>query len=208
MGRPINNSNFGATPGKISIRFHDGSAVVTGYIVKQVGAEKFVVTADDVNMFTVDLVNTTAQATALVAGQATIRITDASNVVRYVTKLMSASCYTTDGMTLSWTLGASNATQASLDVVLPPPPVPASITRSPATMSLTVGDTRQITASVVPSGADQTVTYTSSDATKASVSGSGLVTAKVAGTANITIKTTNNITASVSVTVADPIIPE
>lgn len=208
MGRPINNSNFGAAPGKISIRFHNGTAVVTGHIVKQVGAAKYLVTADDVNMFTVDLVNSTEQATALVAGQATIHITDASSVVRYVTKLMSASCYTTDGSTLSWTLGMPNATQAAIEVVLPPPPAPTGITRSPATMSLTVGDTRQITASVVPAGADQTVTYASADATKASVSSSGLVTALVAGTVDITIMTSNAITALVSVTVADPVVPE
>lgn len=208
MGRPINNSNFGAAPGKISIRFHNGTAEATGHIVKQVGASKYLVTADGVNMFTVDLVNSTDQATALVAGQATIKITDAANVVRYVTKLMSASCYTTDGSTLSWTLGAANVNQAALDVVAAPPPAATGITRSPATMALTVGDTSQITASVVPAGADQTVTYTSDDVAVASVSSSGLVTALVAGTVAITISTSNAITALVSVTVADPVVPE
>lgn len=206
MGRPINNSNFGAEPGKIRVRFHNGTAVVTGYIVKQLGPVKYLVTADGTNMFTVDLVVTTAQATSLAAGQATIQITDASSTVRYVSKLMSASCNTTDGSTLSWTLGSASATQAALEVVPTPPPAPTSITRSPATMTLVVGDTSQITASVVPAGAVQTVTYTSSATGFATVSASGLVTAVAAGSATITITSTalNTVTATIAVTVTDP----
>ncbi len=154
-------------------------------------------------MFTVDLVNTTAEATSLVAGKATIQITDASSTIRYITKLMSASCFTTDGSTLSWTRGSASASQAALEVV---PMIPTSITRSPATMSLVVGATSQITASVVPSGADQTVTYASSAPSFATVSGSGLVTAVGAGSATITITSTalNTVTATIATTVSLP----
>lgn len=207
MGRPINQSNFGAEPGKIRVRFHNGTAVVTGYIVKQLGPVKYLVTADGTNNFTVDLVFTTAAAQALTAGQATIQITDANSVTKYVSKLMSASCNTTDGSTLSWTRGAASASQAALEVIPTPPPAPTSITRSPATMTLDVADASQITASVVPAGAVQTVTYASSNTAIATVSGSGLVTAVSEGTATITITSTalNTVTVTVAVTVNAPI---
>jgi uncharacterized protein YjdB len=207
MGRPINNSNFGAQPGKIRVRFHNGTSVVTGYIVKQLGAVKYLVTVNGTDTFTVDLVVTTAAAQALAAGQATIQITDANAVTRYITKLMSASCTTTDGSTLSWTLGAASAHQASIESIPTPPPAPTSITRSPATMTLDIGNTSQITASVVPAGAVQTVTYASSDATIATVSSTGLVTAVADGNATITITSTalNTVTATVAVTVNEPV---
>lgn len=48
MGRPINKRFFGApTAGgkEIKVNFHDGSAVVEGYIAKQLGSKKFSVKA-------------------------------------------------------------------------------------------------------------------------------------------------------------------
>lgn len=79
----------------------------------------------------------------------------------------------------------------------------ASITVSPTTKSLAVGETQQITPTVLPANAtNKSVTYSSSDATKASVSASGLITAVAAGTATITATTVSGgKTATVAVTV-------
>ena len=48
MGRPINKRFFGvptASGNEIKVNFHDGSAVVEGYIDKQLGSKKFKVRA-------------------------------------------------------------------------------------------------------------------------------------------------------------------
>ena len=61
-----------------------------------------------------------------------------------------------------------------------------SITMDPAEMTLTPGETRQVTATALPTyAADRTVNYTTSDANVATVSASGLVTAVGAGEALI-----------------------
>ncbi len=78
---------------------------------------------------------------------------------------------------------------------------PTSISLSKTSLSLTVGASQTITATVLPSDAtDKTVTWTSSNTSVATVS-SGKITAKAAGTATITAKTVNNKTATCTVTV-------
>lgn len=82
--------------------------------------------------------------------------------------------------------------------------VPATgVTVTPATASLAVGATRQLTGTVLPTDAtDRTGAWTTSDATKATVSNTGLVTAVAAGTATITFKSNDgNFTAASAVTV-------
>ncbi|PLR40711.1 DNA breaking-rejoining protein [Chimaeribacter californicus] len=66
------------------------------------------------------------------------------------------------------------------------------VTVTPATTSLAVGATRQLTAAVTPSDAtDKSGTWKTSDATKATVSSTGLVTGVAAGTATITFTSTD-----------------
>lgn len=63
--------------------------------------------------------------------------------------------------------------------------------------------TRQLTATVLPSGAVQTGTWTSSDPTKATVNSSGLVTGVAAGSTTITFTSTDGgFTATCVITVA------
>ncbi len=83
-------------------------------------------------------------------------------------------------------------------------PVPATgVTLAPQTLSLEIGGTAQLTATVEPENAtDKAVTFSSSAAGVATVSETGLVTAQSAGQAVITAKTSNNHTANCVVTVA------
>lgn len=82
--------------------------------------------------------------------------------------------------------------------------VPATgVTVTPATTSVVVGATRQLTGTVLPADAtDKSGAWTTSDATKATVSSTGLVTGVAAGTATITFKSNDgNFTGTTTVTV-------
>lgn len=78
---------------------------------------------------------------------------------------------------------------------------PTGVTVSPSTANVKLGDTVKLSANVTPDKADQTVTWTSSDTSIATVSKDGTVTGKALGTATITAKTANGKTASCKVTV-------
>ena len=85
-----------------------------------------------------------------------------------------------------------------------------SVTLSVTSVSLTVGETNQLSATVSPGNAtDRSVTWSSSNTSVASVNSSGLVTAKGAGSATITCKANDGsgkqATCSVSVSAAAPI---
>ena len=82
--------------------------------------------------------------------------------------------------------------------------VPATgVTVAPATTTVVVSATRQLTGTVLPADAtDKSGTWTTSDATKATVSSTGLVTGVAAGTATITFKSNDgNFTGTTTVTV-------
>lgn len=86
------------------------------------------------------------------------------------------------------------------------PHLPTAVTGvsvSPASLNLSTGDTGQLTATVSPVDAtNKTVTWSSSDASVASVNNNGLVTAHTAGSATITATTADGgFTATSSVTV-------
>ena len=72
----------------------------------------------------------------------------------------------------------------------PAPPAPTGVTVAPSTASVAVGATTNLTATVTPAGATQTVTWSSSDASKATVSATGVVTGVAVGTATITATST------------------
>ena len=78
-----------------------------------------------------------------------------------------------------------------------------SVTVSPATLSLTAGESETLTATVAPENAtDKAVTWTSSDETVATVE-NGEVTAVSAGTATITA-TAGGVSGTCAVTVNAP----
>ena len=78
---------------------------------------------------------------------------------------------------------------------------PTSVKVNRSTLTLGVGESYGIIKTISPSNATQTCTWTSSNSSVASVNSSGKVTAKKAGTANITVKTSNGKTATCKVTV-------
>ncbi|GIN74026.1 hypothetical protein J14TS2_45010 [Bacillus sp. J14TS2] len=83
---------------------------------------------------------------------------------------------------------------------------PTAVEVSPKTNNLEVAATRNLTATVTPSTAIQTVKWSSSDAKIATVDANGKVTAIAAGTATITAESTekNTIKGTATVTVTAP----
>ena len=77
-----------------------------------------------------------------------------------------------------------------------------SITLSESNISVSAGQTHQLTATVKPDDATiKTVTWTSSDEDVATVDGNGVITAKAAGSTVITATTENGLTATCNVLV-------
>ncbi len=85
-----------------------------------------------------------------------------------------------------WKKKSGYATSVSLDV---------------KSLSLGVGQSQDLTATLTPIATLDTLSWTSSNTKVADVSSTGTVTAKGAGTAKITVKTTKGKTASVKITV-------
>ena len=79
---------------------------------------------------------------------------------------------------------------------------PTGISVSPTSATIEVGATKKLTATVSPSTAtNKSVTWVTSDSKIAEVSSDGVVTGKAVGTATITAKTVNNLTATAKITV-------
>lgn len=76
-----------------------------------------------------------------------------------------------------------------------------SVSLNKQTASIVVGASDTLVATVLPAEASQTVTWSSSDETKATVDGGGVVTAVAEGTATITATTANGKKATCAVTV-------
>lgn len=74
------------------------------------------------------------------------------------------------------------------------------------TLALEVGGTETLTATVLPTDADdKTINFTSSDTAFATITPvQGKVTAMAAGTATITVTTSNGLTATCEVTITAP----
>ncbi len=107
--------------------------------------------------------------------------------------------------TATITVTTSNGKSAQCVVTVKELPQSVKLNKSKATIK--VGSTERIKATITPSDAyNAGYTWKSSDKTVATVSSTGLVTAKKAGTATITYKTANGKTAKCTVTVVN--VPE
>lgn len=98
-------------------------------------------------------------------------------------------------------------TIAALQVNMNPTVSVTGVSLDKTSLSLNLNETAQLTATVSPSNAtDKSVSWTSSDTSVATVSSSGLVTAKAAGSATITVTTNDGgKTATCAVTVVNPV---
>lgn len=109
------------------------------------------------------------------------------------------------------TVTTDNGESAMVNVTVNAPTIlPTSVLIDPTSMSFTVnGSAKTATAIVYPSNAtNKTVTWKSSNTAVATISASGSVTPKAAGTATITATTVNSKTDSITVTVkSETILP-
>jgi len=108
-----------------------------------------------------------------------------------VVTALSSDGGTNDIVTFTTEFKVGDAT--TIEVLDSDDTVPATgVTVTPATTSLAVGSTRQLTGTVIPADAtDKSGTWTTSDATKATVSSTGLVTGVATGNATITFTSTD-----------------
>lgn len=107
------------------------------------------------------------------------------------------------------TAKSSNGKTASCRVTVNPPVEVSSVSVNPGYADLTVGETTNLSCTVRPSNAyDQSITWSSSDTSVATVSSSGVVTAKGAGRARITATASNGRYDYCSVTVEESLLPE
>ena len=115
MGRPLNKRFFGAPTAagnEIKVQFHNGTASVNGYIVKQLGSKKFRCTDGVIEK---DCFLTDVAGTDLTAGQMSIVIKDDGNVIRQVTKITGRQLVTDSGSKLGWGFGAATATVVEME---------------------------------------------------------------------------------------------
>ena len=93
-------------------------------------------------------------------------------------------------------LTSTRAKTVTLDIV------PSKITLNKTALALTEGETATLIATITPSNSfNKSIAWSTSNAMIASVNSSGVVTAKRAGTVDITAKTSNGITAKCTITV-------
>ena len=109
---PISKLNFGSDAGKIAVEFYNGSSAVSGYIVKQTGTKRFVVTADGTHEFTCSLVGHTPAA----AGEMNILVNaivngDVSGTSEHVISISTNKVVTAEGNQYIWTY-ENTATEA------------------------------------------------------------------------------------------------
>lgn len=101
---------------------------------------------------------------------------------------LSRSATYDDVVTFSFTATAASSDFGLIvqDTPNPDAPAPTTVTVTPDTAALEIGETQQLAAVVAPSGATQTVSYSSSAPAIATVSPTGQVTAVTVGTATVT----------------------
>ena len=102
MGRPLNKRFFGApTTGgnEIKVQFHNGTASVNGYIVKQLGSKKFRCTDGTVVR---DCTLVDKAAGALAGYEMSIVVKDDAGAIKQVTKISGKKVTLDTGATISW----------------------------------------------------------------------------------------------------------
>lgn len=113
MGRPINSRYFGAnSANNIKVQFHNGTASVAGYIVKQKGSKRFLCRAADGSEAICTLA--AKASAALQVGEMTVSVKTDSGIVSQVTKI-TAHKVVANGVEYAWTFDGS-ATDARVQI--------------------------------------------------------------------------------------------
>ena len=112
MGATIPADYIGKDPGKISIKFFNGTEVVNGFIVRQTGSRRYVVSQDGETEFTVTLADKPEEL-SLGDGLATIEIFPyldgkISDMPAHIHRLEQFTCYTIEGHKLGWRFGKAD----------------------------------------------------------------------------------------------------
>jgi hypothetical protein len=110
MGRPTNKKNFGSGNDRLSIRFHNGTALVNGFVVKQTGTNTFIV-SDGTNQREIQITSNESLARRLMGlddltSWATISGVDNGSTV-FIRKLTSHKAQLLSGAQRLWNLGTS-----------------------------------------------------------------------------------------------------
>jgi hypothetical protein len=109
MGRPLNKRYFGppsASGNEIKVQFHNGTASVNGWIVKQKGSKRFLCTNGTVSRL---CKLSTKASNLLLAGEMSITVkTDAATVLQ-VTKISSKKVTLENGTVIAWNWSTSTS---------------------------------------------------------------------------------------------------
>jgi len=216
----------------ITAKYKDGTTkdVSKGYsassaALETLGTQKITITYEKqsttidlkVNPIEVSSVSVNSETLTLIAGEtkklsAGIAPSNATDKKVSVTS-SDSSVVKAEGLTLTAlnagtakiTVKAHNGKSAVCTVTVVLPEV-SSVSLSSSEMYLTAGESRKLTATVLPQNAgNKAVAWTSSNTNAASVDSSGNVTAIATGSAVITAKTSNGKTASCTVYVSVPV---
>ncbi len=143
---------------------------------------------------------------------ATVIPSDASQEVEWKSSNTTVATVNSNGLVTAVNLGDATVTATTKDgtnlsascEVTVAPEFASNITLNHSSINMHFGETSQLEATITPSDASQTVTWTSSDPSVLSVDDNGLLFAKALGNATVTATTTDgtNLSATCSVTVS------
>lgn len=145
---PISKKHFGKTTGKMAVKFYDGSTVVTGQIIKQIGSYKFrVAKIDGTGTKDCALAQTANQLTALTAGTGpdaasraslcTIEVAIFGGGTENIKSIYSVTARTIQGTKVQWKLGvaADAAGKGTIALVANAPTVANAIPNQAGTVA-------------------------------------------------------------------------
>lgn len=188
-----------------------------GYTYQASGFYDFVITVEGEDKVTPTRITFPTSAVGIEVGESrqltpTVYPADAEYTLTWSVNDRSVATVSQDGLLVGksdgaadLTVKADNGVYAMLRVVVSEPSA-SSVSVSPSKLDLTEGDSGYLSATVYPSSASQTVTWTTSNSSVATVSSSGKVTAIAEGNCTITAKTSNNRSASATVKVSPKIV--
>lgn len=186
---------------KISVSYENQSTTVS-FLVEPIAVSSISVSPSTLTCIVGDTTTLKVEVNPYNATNKTVSITSSDNSVVKAEGLQLTALKVG---TAAITVKSDNGKSAVCNVTVVLPDV-SSVSLSSADMHLTAGESKQLTATVLPQNAgNKAVTWVSSNVNTATVDSSGIVKAITSGTAVITAKTVNGKTASCTVIVTTPV---